>query len=272
MNDIEIWKTVGIFKGVDFTGIYEVSTFGRLRSLDRFVTVHRGETESQYFKRGRILKLSPNKTGIAKGYVQATLYGSNEKPISVSVHRVVATVFIKNEYNLPEVNHKDENPSNNNVNNLEWCTREYNNNYLNHNKKVSEALSVPIVQLDYDGKLIKRWNSLTDVDSSGLQHSKVSNCLHNKRNVHANSVWMLASEYDKMNQDSVVEYCTNFDKRFAQLDKEGKLINVWISASEASRAIDGTASGICNCARGRLKQYKGFIWMKYKDYKKQIGE
>ena len=272
MNDIEIWKTVGVFKGVDFTGIYEVSTFGRLRSLDRFVAVHRGEKESQCFKRKRILKLSPIKTGNRKGYVQIILHGPNGELVPAYVHRVVATVFIKNEHNLPEVNHKDENPSNNNVDNLEWCTREYNNNYLNHNKKVSEALSVSVVQLDYDGNLIKRWKSLIDVDSFGLQHSKVSNCLHSKRNVHANSVWMLASEYDKLSQDLVVEYCTNLDKRFVQLDKEGRLINIWISASEASRAIGGTASGICNCAKGKLKQYKGFVWMKYKDYKEQIGE
>ena len=53
------------------------------------------------------------------------------------VHRLVAEAFIDNPYDLPQVNHKDENPKNNNVNNLEWCTREYNVNYGGRIARVS---------------------------------------------------------------------------------------------------------------------------------------
>lgn len=58
-------------------------------------------------------------------YKQVVLY-KNKKHKTVAVHRLVAEAFIPNPDNLPQVNHKDENPSNNNVNNLEWCTCKYN--------------------------------------------------------------------------------------------------------------------------------------------------
>jgi hypothetical protein len=63
----------------------------------------------------------------SKGYKYVSISGK-----TYGVHRVVALTFINNPNNLPFVNHKDENPSNNNINNLEWCTAKYNQNYHNY--------------------------------------------------------------------------------------------------------------------------------------------
>lgn len=79
------------------------------------------------FKRmGRDNILKPRDNG--RGYYRVTLM-KDAKPHQLSIHRLVAFAFIPNPHNLPFINHKDENPSNNNVDNLEWCDQKYNMNY-----------------------------------------------------------------------------------------------------------------------------------------------
>ena len=108
----EEWRPV-----VGYEGLYEVSSYGRVRSLDKYDSMNR-------FLRGRILRLFTD----GLGYLRAQLY-SNSKRKSFLVHRLVAQAFIPNPDNLPQVNHRDENPSNDNVDNLEWCDGKYNVNY-----------------------------------------------------------------------------------------------------------------------------------------------
>ena len=106
---MEIWKNI-----VGYEGKYQISNLGRVKSL-----------KDRYGYRERILKPSTNK----RGYKKVVLVKVGEKRKTFLVHRLVAEAFIPNPNNYSEVNHKDENPSNNNVDNLEWCTRKYNINY-----------------------------------------------------------------------------------------------------------------------------------------------
>lgn len=103
---LEEWKTLPIHSG------YQVSNYGRARSLDRIVRHWRGGTRK--FK-GKILK--PSK--ISNGYLRISL-GDNS--LNILMHRAVAEMFIQNPKNKPCVNHKDGNKQNNYVSNLEWCT------------------------------------------------------------------------------------------------------------------------------------------------------
>lgn len=115
LNMREIWKDI---KG--YEGIYQVSNRGNVRSL--------------HYNKLRIL------TPLSKqGYYSVAL-SVNSKCKHFPIHRLVAEAFIPNPSNLPEINHKDEDGTNNSVDNLEWCTREYNNNYGSRNKRVSETL------------------------------------------------------------------------------------------------------------------------------------
>lgn len=121
----EEWKDI---KG--YEGLYQVSNLGRVRSLSRYVK-HR----TIYILKGKLLKQRTR----GKGYLAVTLC-KNSKLKHYYVHRLVAEAFIPNPNNLPQVNHKDENKSNNCVDNLEWCDDKYNTNYGTRNERHSMAI------------------------------------------------------------------------------------------------------------------------------------
>ena len=108
----EIWRPV-----VGYEGLYEVSSYGRVRSLDRY-------DGRNHFIKGKLLKNRDN----GNGYLICIL-SKNGIVKNKYIHRLVVEAFIPNPDNIKEVNHKDEDKTNNNVENLEWCDRKYNCNY-----------------------------------------------------------------------------------------------------------------------------------------------
>ena len=111
----EIWKPV-----VGYEGYYEVSNLGNVKSLHT----------------DKYLSLSVNNK---TGYVKVSLFKPPNSKKYYYVHRLVAKAFIPCEDGSLEVNHIDEDKSNNAVSNLEWCDRRYNLNYGNRNKLIGEA-------------------------------------------------------------------------------------------------------------------------------------
>jgi len=125
-NESEIWKSLPDVAGV------EVSTLGRVRTLDK-VTSSEKYTR---FTKGQVLKQFNDKNGYLR--VSIIIDGKQTKKY---VHRLVAQTFIKNPDNLPQVNHRDCNRKNNNVENLEFCTASYNQKYRNkHGISQTEAV------------------------------------------------------------------------------------------------------------------------------------
>ena len=96
------------------------------------------------------------------GYLFVHLY-KDGKMKNYKIHRLVAEAYIPNSENLPQINHKDENKTNNCLQNLEWCDASYNINYGTRNKKVSNSLKKPILQYTLDGEFVKEWPSARDV-------------------------------------------------------------------------------------------------------------
>lgn len=132
----EVWKPV-----VGYEELYEVSNKGFIKSLDRFIIRKDGKPLHCY---GRLLKFSTDRDGYK--IVGLT---KDKKLKQFKVHRVVAEAFIPNPNNLPCINHKDENPANNCVDNLEWCDSKYNNNYGTRNEKLSKSLKIKHAETHY---------------------------------------------------------------------------------------------------------------------------
>ena len=114
-----------------YEGLYEVSNLGRVRSLDMYVKSRYGNYR---LHKGKVL--SPAKDTNGYLFVNLTYNGKHN---TIRVHRLVALTFIPNPDNLPEVNHKDEDKSNNRVDNLEFCDRKYNINYGSRKDKVKDT-------------------------------------------------------------------------------------------------------------------------------------
>jgi hypothetical protein len=121
----ELWESVA-----GWEGLYEVSSKGNVRSLDRFVL----KSGKDFFVKGKRLKLTKNNIG----YIKVCLCSNGYQQVT-SVHRLVALAFVDNPSGYPEVNHKDGNKENNNVENLEWCTTAQNVKHAYENNLVPVA-------------------------------------------------------------------------------------------------------------------------------------
>ena len=163
----EIWKDI-----LGYEGLYQVSNYGRVRSLNYN---HTGKV--------KLLKSRVNK----HGYNLVYLFKYKLK--GLQIHRLVAQAFIPNPLNLPQVNHKDENKLNNYVDNLEWCDAKYNVNYGNRNKKVANKLSKTVLQFTLDGEFVKEWSSTMECSRNGFNQGSVAACCRGERKKHKNFKW-----------------------------------------------------------------------------------
>ena len=151
-KQVELWKPVP-----NYEGLYEVSSKGRIRKL---------------WKNSNKIKSQDT----LRGYKKVTLF-KNQVGKRFQVHRLVAQTFIPNPLKLPQVNHKDENPSNNNVENLEWCTGLYNMRYGTAIKRQVEKRSKTVIQMDLAGNIINEFPSTQEAASKlGLSQGLIASC------------------------------------------------------------------------------------------------
>lgn len=132
---MEIWKDIK-----NYEGIYQISNLGEIKNKEKVL--------KQYVKKG-YYTIGLRKNGKRKFY---------------QVHRLVAQTFLDNNENFPQVNHKDENKLNNNVNNLEWCSASYNNCYGTRIERVAQNNKnrQPVLLYDKSGNFIAEYFSVME--------------------------------------------------------------------------------------------------------------
>lgn len=173
----------------DYEGHYMVDARGNVFSL----------------KRNRVM--TPCKSN--NGYLQVHLT-KDGKMKSFKIHRLVAMAFIPNPYNLPQVNHKDEDKCNNHVDNLEWCTQSYNLNYNDGQKrraksrnyedisrKRSNSQSKEVTQYDFDGSIIAVWKNAYVAEKHGYNRGMINQCCIGNKKSHRGYIWKYTNSMEK---------------------------------------------------------------------------
>lgn len=179
----EKWKDI---KG--YEGYYQISNFGRIKSLLRYKYCYNYKSK-KYIKmpiNSKILKPRLSKFG----YCHIILHKNSKSQLKL-IHRLVAEAFIPNPNNYPQVNHKDENKSNNIVNNLEWCDSKYNMNYGNVKIKIAKSLSKKVNQYDLNGNYIKTWECIS-IPRKLYNASHISECCNGIRKSNKGYIWKYA--------------------------------------------------------------------------------
>ena len=172
--DGETWKPV-----VGYEGIYEVSSLGRIRSLDKVVPSARSRSGKR-MRRGRILQTRISNTGRER----ITLWKDGQMK-TINIHRLVAAAFL-GPSNLT-VNHKDENPLNNRIENLEYMT-------VRDNVRYSACRPVESYDLN-TGNTVKQYPSGIDTEVDGFNVGAVLHCCHHDKGYHTHKGygWRFAS-------------------------------------------------------------------------------
>lgn len=169
---VEVWKDIA-----GYEGLYQVSNMGRVKSLSK--------------KCGR----RTSKEKIMNPFISWDGYNlitfcKDGKTKHFRIHRLVAEAFIPNPNGLPCVNHKDLSTTNNAVDNLEWCTHEYNNTYAGRAIKTARKNMKPICQFDLNGHLIREWESGSKIQQElGYEKTHIYSCCTGKRKTANGYTW-----------------------------------------------------------------------------------
>jgi hypothetical protein len=202
----EEWKTIEDYPD------YMISNLGNVKSL----------------KNGKEKILKQEITN--NGYCRVEL-SKDRKRKKYLVHRLVTQTFIPNPQNLPCVNHKDENKTNNCVNNLESCDAKYNNNYGTRNERSSKKLKGRVLSQETKEKL-----------SIAIKGRVLSQEWKNK--------------LSKAHQKPILQF-----------NREGtKILGKWDSALQVERELNIFATNITQCLKGKYKSAKGYKWKYLEDY------
>lgn len=180
----EVWRDIK-----DYEGLYQISSLGRVRSLDRFDSIGR-------FIKGKMLSYNVDKDGYS--CITLCKNGGEKK---CKVHRIVAQTFIPNPDNKPCIDHINCERSDNRIENLKWCTHSENlMNPITRKKKSNICREIcqgsdnpnskKIIQFSKNGDLIRLWECMKDAaDNLGTNYQNISKCCRGIRKHFRDSIF-----------------------------------------------------------------------------------
>ena len=169
----EEWRDI-----VGYEGRYQVSSTGRVKSLERKDCLERTIRE-------RILKQAVTHNG----YLRVDLCAGGKRK-RLRVHRLVGEAFLPRAEGKDAINHKDEDKTNNNVWNLEWVSDKENCNFGTRNERIAKANSKPVAQCTKGGELVKTWSSLIEIGKqTGFSIGNISQAANGKYKQAHGFIW-----------------------------------------------------------------------------------
>lgn len=254
----EVWKT---YPDYDFI---EASNLGRVRTRDRYVP---GKNGSKRLVRGRVLKQQLGRGGYM--YVE---FSVNGKAVCLLSHRIIAVTFIPNPNNYPQVNHKDNNPKNNAVSNLEWCTCQYNQDYKrNFGTSAAQIFGRPVYAVDLKtGKVLRFETQSEAARQLGVDIGDLNKVVNGKM-IQIGSYWFTEDE-NKITEEKIQEIKDNmlFLGGVIAINLETSEVYRFKSQSEAARKLGVDVGNINHVLKGKQNK-TGDYWFCYVD-EKAVGK
>lgn len=252
----EEWRPV-----VGYEGLYEVSNLGNVDSLN-------------FHREGRRHRIKVRVNFFGYAYV---MLNKDKQQRPYFLHRIIAMAFVPNPNNYPIINHKDENPLNNNIENLEWVTYKYNTNYGTCIKRRSEKKKKPVIQMTLDGEFIARYNSVKEAAANINCRPSSITCAcrgrlkkcqgflwkFEKESAMENSRWRTKEEKERDIEKKKLN-ALKHKKKIIQFTIDGCFIKEYGSCYEASAKTGINRRSILENCKKRRKTTHGYIF-KYKE-------
>lgn len=180
-----------------------------------------------------------------------------------------------------QVNHIDENPSNNHLDNLEWCTVEEN---INHGTRTERARQrnrlhfIPTMKLDLNGNIIDVYYQKEDITerNTGITHHYIASSMNKGNNIINGYFWIKLDKYNKLTQDELLNLINETKEKqrtsnkckklVVLLDMQGNFIKQFDSLADTAKYAGCGVASVCDCLKGRIKSFRGYKCMYLNDY------
>lgn len=264
----EIWKPIECYGG-RYKDYYEVSNYGRVKSLERYVR------QGNVYRRVKE-KIKTEVLNTA-GYPSVSLC-KDRKARLIPIHILVANAFIPNPDDKSEIDHINTDIKDYRIENLRWVSHKENMNnpttkrrvYINSHSKESLRKSIKtkirnggqtspktVYQFDINGTYITKFESASDANrNTGVHASSINDCCLMKKQSAGGFLW------SRTNTPPVYEPYKLKKKKIVQKDLNGNILKVWESVSEAAETLKIQISNIIRCAKGKTtrKICGGYKW------------